>query len=145
MLWLYASNAARFEQSVRYALDRLKVRGRQEAKANVFQLLHDWLCDGRSRPWLVVLDNADDARVLGGVPSAHERAGDSTTSGQQEKALLEYLPQCDHGKILVTSRSRDAAKELVYWKDIVAVEPIEAAQAMTCLRKSWIECMMCRT
>ncbi|GAB7336874.1 hypothetical protein MBLNU13_g00433t3 [Cladosporium sp. NU13] len=135
VLWLYASNAARFEQSVRDALDRLKVRGRQDAKANVFQLLHDWLCDGRRRPWLVVLDNADDARVLRGVPSAHERAGDSTASGQQEKALLEYLPQCDHGKILVTSRSRDAAKELVYWKDIVAVEPMEAAQAMALLEK----------
>ncbi|GAB7336900.1 hypothetical protein MBLNU13_g01179t1, partial [Cladosporium sp. NU13] len=135
VLWLYASNAARFEQSVRDTLDRLKVRGRQDAKANVFQLLHDWLCDGRSRPWLVVLDNADDARVLGGLPSAHERAGDSTTSGQQEKALLEYLPQCDHGKILVTSRSKDAAKELVYWKDIVAVDPMETEQAVALLEK----------
>ncbi|GAB7336903.1 hypothetical protein MBLNU13_g01181t2 [Cladosporium sp. NU13] len=135
LLWLYASNAARFEQSVRDTLDQLKVRGRKDAKANVFQLLHDWLRDGRSRPWLVILDNADDARVLRAAPSVRERAVGGTTSGQQEKALLEYLPQCDHGKVLVTSRSRDAAKELVNWKEIVAVKPMEAEQAVALLEK----------
>jgi len=135
VLWLYASNAARFEQSVRDTLDRLRVRGRQDAKANVLQLLHDWLCDGRSRPWLVILDNVDDARVLRAEPSVREGASNGTTSGQQEKSLLEYLPQCDHGKILVTSRSRDAAKELVDWKDIVAVEPMETEQAVALLEQ----------
>ncbi|GAB7336885.1 hypothetical protein MBLNU13_g00805t2 [Cladosporium sp. NU13] len=135
VLWLYASNAARFEQSVRETLDRLRVRGRKEAKADVFQLLHDWLCDGRSRPWLVVLDNADNVRVLRAAPSVHEGAGDGTTGGQQEKSLLEYLSQCDHGKILVTSRNRDAAKELVDWKDIIAVEPMETEQAVALLEK----------
>ncbi|GAB7336765.1 hypothetical protein MBLNU13_g10856t1 [Cladosporium sp. NU13] len=113
VLWLYASNAARFEKSVRDSLDRLRVRGRQDAKANVFQLLHDWLA----------------------APSVRERAVGGTISGQQEKALLEYLPQCDHGKILVTSRSRDAAKELVDWKDIVAVDPMETEQAVALLEK----------
>ncbi|GAB7336927.1 hypothetical protein MBLNU13_g01769t2 [Cladosporium sp. NU13] len=135
VLWLYASNASRLEQSVRGALDRLKVRRRQDAKANVFQLLHDWLCDGRSKPWLVVLDNADDTRVLGAAPSVREKADDGTTSGQQEKALLEYLPQCEHGKILVTSRNKDAAKEIVYWKDIVVVKPMETEQAVALLEK----------
>jgi hypothetical protein len=80
VLWIYASNAARFEQSVRNTPDRLRVSGGKDARAYVFQLLHDWLCDKRSRPWLVILDNANDSRVFGGAPSAHERAGDGTTS-----------------------------------------------------------------
>jgi tetratricopeptide (TPR) repeat protein len=135
VLWIYASNPARFEQSVRNTLDQLRVRGRKDPRANIFQLLHDWLCDSRSRPWLLVLDNADDARVLLGKPPVCERAGDSAASDQHEKTLLEYLPQCDHGKILVTSRSKEAAKELVDWKDIVAVEPMEAEQALSLLEK----------
>jgi tetratricopeptide (TPR) repeat protein len=132
---MYASNAARFEQSVRNTLDQLKVRGRKDTRANIFQLLHDWLCDGRSRPWLIVLDNADDARVLLGKRSVCEQGGGTATSGLHEKALLEYLPQCGHGRILVTSRSREAAKELVEWKDMVAVEPMETEQALALLEK----------
>ena len=48
---------------------------------------------------------------------------------------LECLPQCDHGAVLVTSRTREVAKELVYWKDIIAVKPMNEEQALTLLCK----------
>lgn len=50
MLWVYASNAARFEQSVRDNLDQLKVRGRKDPKENVLQLLHNWLSNVSNGP-----------------------------------------------------------------------------------------------
>jgi tetratricopeptide (TPR) repeat protein len=135
VLWVYASNAARFEQSVRDNLDQLKVHRRQDPKENVFQLLHNWLSVASNGPWLIVLDNADDARVLLEGSKIGEQAGVATTSIQHTKARLEYLPQCDHGAVLVTSRTKEVAKELVYWKDIVAVEPMNEEQALALLRK----------
>ena len=132
---MYASNAARFEQSVRDNLDQLKVRGRQDTKENVFQLLHDWLNNASNGPWLIVLDNADDARVLLDKFKIGEQAGVTATSAQHTKARLEYLPQCDHGAVLVTSRTKEVARELVYWKDIIAVEPMNEEQALALLRK----------
>ena len=114
VLWVYASNASSFEQSVRDNLERLKVRRRKDPKENVFQLLHNWLSDASNGPWLIVLDNADDARVLLDKPTIGEQAGVATTSAQHTKARSGYLPKCDHGQVLVTSRTKEVAKELVY-------------------------------
>jgi tetratricopeptide (TPR) repeat protein len=130
ILWIYASNEARFEQSVRSVLDQLRVRGRKDSGANIFLLLRFWLCDVTRGPWLVILDNADDARVLLGSPSASER-GDRSVVGE---ARLDCIPRSNHGKVLVTSRTKESAKELVYWNDIITVEPMDEDQALALLR-----------
>ena len=129
ILWIHASNGARFEQSVRGALDQLKVRGRQDPKANVFQLLRNRLCDMARGPWLVILDNADDARVLLGTPSTGEQANKSAFN-----ARLDCIPPCNHGRLLVTSRTVEAAKTLVDWRDIIAVRAMNEHQALSLLR-----------
>jgi tetratricopeptide (TPR) repeat protein len=134
VLWLHVSSEGRFEQSVRVVLDQLRVRGRKDPKANVFQLFRGWLCDTSKGPWLVVLDNADDARVLLGKPSTNDQAKISAGTPQTE-ARLDYIPRCDHGRVLVTSRSKDTAQELVYWKDVINVEPMEEEQALALLCK----------
>ena len=135
MLWLYASDEARFEQSVRGVLDQLKVRGRKDPKANVFQLLRSRLCDTSQGEWLVILDNADDARVLLTSPSTNTQADESGIAASLKEARLDYIPRCHHGRLLVTSRSRETAQELVYQKDVVAVEPMEKEQALELLCK----------
>jgi hypothetical protein len=135
VLWLYASNEARFEQSVRSVLDQLRVRGRKDPKANAFQLLRNRLCDASKGPWLVILDNADDARVLLGSPSVNDQVDKSAADALPTEARLDYIPRCGHGKVIVTSRSKEAAKELVYSKEVVAVEPMKEEQALELLRK----------
>lgn len=67
MLWVHASNAARFEQSYRDIADRVKISGRQNPKANIFKLVHDWLYSSKDQ-WLLVLDNVDDAHFLMDIP-----------------------------------------------------------------------------
>lgn len=115
---------------MRDVLHQLKIRGRNDTKANVFQLLRYWLGDITHGPWLVILDNADDAGVLLRSPSPSEQAG--TPPGN---ALIDYIPRCDHGKVLVTSRTKGTAKELVYPKGIIAVGPMNEEQAAALLRK----------
>jgi hypothetical protein len=45
VFWVHASNAARFKQSYRDIADRVKIAGRRDPQANIFKLVHDWLCD----------------------------------------------------------------------------------------------------
>ena len=64
MLWIHASNPTRFNQSVRDVADLLEIVGREDPKANILLLLRNWLRKKSNGPWLVVLDNADNASFL---------------------------------------------------------------------------------
>jgi hypothetical protein len=64
VLWVHASNAARFDESMWKLTDDLKIFGLENAKRNIFQLVYDWLRNSRKGKWVLVLDNADDARFL---------------------------------------------------------------------------------
>jgi hypothetical protein len=63
VFWVHASNAARFEQSYRDIADCVKIAGRWDPQANIFELVHNWLRDCKQR-WVLVLDNVDDGRFL---------------------------------------------------------------------------------
>ncbi|KAF2016700.1 hypothetical protein BU24DRAFT_441689 [Aaosphaeria arxii CBS 175.79] len=83
VLWAHASNAARLEQSFHDIADRVRIVGRQDSQANIFKLVHDWLCDSK-QPWLLVLDNVDDASfLLEAQPASSKTAA---------RPLREYLP-----------------------------------------------------
>jgi hypothetical protein len=134
VFWVHASNAARFEQSYRDIADRVKIAGRRDVQANIFKLVHDWLCDSRQR-WLLVLDNVNDARFLLDVQASGQgqHSDDSRTAS---RPLHKYLPQCERCSILVTSRNKDAVLELVVEQDVVVVEPMDKIQALALLRRS---------
>ena len=48
---------------------------------------------------------------------------------------MSYLPQCQNGSILITTRGRNAALKLVEQHDIITVEPMGEADARTLLEK----------
>ncbi|KAF1828129.1 hypothetical protein BDW02DRAFT_635370, partial [Decorospora gaudefroyi] len=128
VLWVYASSAARYEQSFRDIADAIKIAGRQDPQTNIFKLVHDWLRDSKHR-WLLVLDNVDDARFLLDRPAA------STNANTAPKPLREYLPHCQRGSILVTTRNKEAALKLVNQRDVVNVNPMDEAQALALFEK----------
>ena len=72
---MYATNAARFEQAYRDIAVEIKIAGREDPKADIFKLVHDWL-RGCEEMWLIILDNVDDANffVNAQVPSKVSRA-----------------------------------------------------------------------
>ncbi|OAG09996.1 uncharacterized protein CC84DRAFT_459150 [Paraphaeosphaeria sporulosa] len=126
VFWVYASNAARFEQSFRDIADSAKLDGRQEPRTNIFKLVHDWLRGCRHR-WLLVLDNVDDARFLLDHPAANPAAA--------SRPLREYLPRCARGSILITTRNREAALKLVERRDTVTVGPMDEPSALALFEK----------
>ncbi|OAG04890.1 uncharacterized protein CC84DRAFT_1165253 [Paraphaeosphaeria sporulosa] len=134
VFWVHASNAARFEQSFRDIADWVKIAGRQDPQANIFKLVHNWLYNCKQR-WLLVLDNVDDARFL--LSGQANRDGQHQTTNAQvvRKPLREYLPHCNRGSILITTRDKGAALQLVEQRDVIVVEPMNEAQAVALLQK----------
>jgi hypothetical protein len=51
------------------------------------------------------------------------------------KPLWEYLPQSQHGSVLITTRSRSVALKLVEERDIIAVEPMDEEHAVALFEK----------
>ncbi|PSN58826.1 putative kinesin [Corynespora cassiicola Philippines] len=132
VFWVYASNAARFEQSYRDIADRVKIPERKDPTADIFQLVHNWLCDSKER-WLLVLDNVDDARFLVDVSTVSR--SEAVNSKGAPKPLRSYIPHSERGSVLVTTRNQDAALELVERRDIITVDPMDEVQARTLFEK----------
>ncbi|KAM0287770.1 hypothetical protein ACHAQH_000302 [Verticillium albo-atrum] len=101
--WIHGTSKATFEESYRALADVFEIPGRHEQGANVLALVRNWLQRDDVGPWFMVLDNADD------VSAYFPKLGDKSTSAI---TLASYLPKTPKGKILVTSRSIDAAERL---------------------------------
>ena len=135
MLWVHAGNMARLEQGFRDIADHVKIPGRQDPKVNVFRLVHDWLCDEKNGQWLLILDNVDNPDLLSEAGDTGQRRQGPSMDGGQGQPISAYLPQSQNGSILVTSRSQAVALKLVEEKDIVVVQPMTPAQALSLVEK----------
>jgi hypothetical protein len=109
--------------------------GRKDPNANVFKLVHNWLCNEKNRKWLLILDNVDDARSLYEASAfGHDRLGGDQTGALGEQ-LLAYLPQSQNGSILMTTRSMEVALRLVEQNDIIKIEPMDEEHAVMLFEK----------
>jgi tetratricopeptide (TPR) repeat protein len=140
-LWAHASNTTRLAQSFDEIAEKLKIRGRNQPSADVFQLVHNWLLDEKNGPWLFVVDNADDAGVISMQTSTGQQsqteggASAGNSGGAPQRHLSDYLPPSEHGAVIVTSRAKQAAMHLVEDSDVILIEPMDAFAARTLLRK----------
>jgi tetratricopeptide (TPR) repeat protein len=130
VFWVHASSRARFEEAYRDIADRLQLPGRSDPKANVLQLVRNWLQDEANGTWLLILDNADEMNVF--YP---KQAHASDRPSSPSTSLAEYVPQCRNGSILITSRNKDAAARLAGgYPRIKGVSVLGEAQALHLLQ-----------
>ncbi|KAH8757996.1 hypothetical protein F5883DRAFT_427983, partial [Diaporthe sp. PMI_573] len=64
VFWIHAETRARIEEDFKKVTEAVKLPGRKDPKAGILQLMEQWLCNVENGPWLLVLDNADDDKVL---------------------------------------------------------------------------------
>ncbi|KAK3682215.1 P-loop containing nucleoside triphosphate hydrolase protein [Podospora appendiculata] len=128
VFWVHASTKDRFREAYREIAHRLQLPGHDDPKTDALRLVFNWLCDENNGQWLMVLDNADDIDVF------YPKRGTGQSTGA--KPLAFFLPQTDNGRILVTSRSRDAAARLTgSTQDVLAIQVMNDSQAQQLLRK----------
>jgi tetratricopeptide (TPR) repeat protein len=135
VFWVHASNAARFEQSYRDIARSVKVPGWQSPTADIFQLVHDWLRDEKKGKWVLILDNVDDVGFLLEPRSGGHDKPMTSSDGKSSQPLVTFIPRCQNGSVLITTRSRNAALQLVEQRDMIIVEPMEKEDALALLQK----------
>ncbi|KAJ5655131.1 hypothetical protein N7507_007081 [Penicillium longicatenatum] len=136
VFWIHAGNEARFEQSFRDTAEQLKIPSRQDPKANIFKLVENWLRDENKGKWICILDNADDDKFLCSLPVIGNGVSMKKPPNASTKPLLEYIPRCRNGSIIITSRSREAALKMVKHKDLIEVNPMLRSEALELLQKT---------
>lgn len=127
VLWIHASSLTRFEASIRDTADLLKIPGRESAQRSELLIpLRNRLRDKRRGRWLIVLDSADDVEYL---------VTPLQTSGANQSVprRIDVVPACDHGCVLVTTRSMDEALKLVHESDSITVSPMSEDESETLL------------
>ncbi|KAL0929601.1 Kinesin light chain 5 [Colletotrichum truncatum] len=126
VFWVRGSTNATFEESYRSIADVLALPRRHDPGANVAALVRDWLQRDDAGAWLMIVDNVDDVTLL----LSKDGVDDSTPT-----PIASYLPNSDNGKILFTSRSRDAAERLTgTGKTILEVPVMDKEQALLLLQ-----------
>jgi tetratricopeptide (TPR) repeat protein len=117
VFWIHASNAARYNEGVRDCLKLANVDKGSDLNENIHVLFRDWLRSEDSGRWLIVIDNADEIDFL-------------VERSNNEKSMFKQLPVCDHGTVLITSRSRVSASKLVQPKEMIEIPPMREQQAV---------------
>lgn len=136
VLWVHASNATRYEQSFRDIADHVKIHGRDDPQGNIFRLVRNWLRGERNRRWRLVLDSLDDPSFLLDTVSLQQNNRAGNTGQSTPPRLIDYLPNCENGSILITSRDKGAALQLVeHSHDIFLVEPMSQTEAKDLIEK----------
>lgn len=115
-------------QSLRDIADQLKIPGHLDPKLNILKLVENWLQDENQGKWVCILDNADNHEFLCSLQPAAGQAA-------PVKPLLEYIPKCRNGSLIITSRSREAALKMVAYRDLIEVKPMEHPEALQLLQK----------
>lgn len=86
---------------------------------------------------MIILDNAHDAKFLFQSPNTArgDRSQDDFQQSNKSHQSLEYLPICEHGTLLVTSRNKSTALQIVSSNDIVNVGPMDETQGIAMLQQ----------
>ncbi|KAI2669860.1 hypothetical protein LCP963914a_9880 [Penicillium roqueforti] len=121
VFWVHASNEARFEQSFRDIADQLKLPGLRDPRANVFQLVENWLRDEKKGRWICVLDNVDDG-FLRSIPAARKDDRMEGSTNAPTKPLLDYIPRNPNGSTVITTMLGSAYRKQGLWDEAEQLE-----------------------
>lgn len=117
IFWVHASNAERFRESYASLARKCKVPGHDDAKADTMQLVKEWLEDESRGWWLMVIDNADDAKLF-----------------LSSEGLGRYIPDSNHVSLLVTTRDKHAAVVLSKGRPPIEVSAMNVDESKQLLR-----------
>ncbi|KAJ4290127.1 hypothetical protein N0V88_006634 [Collariella sp. IMI 366227] len=127
VFWVHAGTQARVEEGFRTIADGVKLSGRHQPKADILQLVYNWLSNERNGRWVMILDSADDPDVFYTPTSSDARTG---------RPFATYLPQSNNGSVVITTRNKDLAFRLTGRRqNMIDVGPMAQADALALLEK----------
>ncbi|KAF5673920.1 ankyrin protein 3 [Fusarium heterosporum] len=123
VIWMPALSMASFEQSCIAMINKFGVeRGSEEDPKEIFK---DFLSSEEAGKWFLIIDNADNIETLYGT-------------AQEPGGIADFIPDCEHGCILFTTRSREVAVTVAQ-TNIVELPEMDENDARALLQNSLIQ------
>ncbi|KAL8409990.1 hypothetical protein RB594_008182 [Gaeumannomyces avenae] len=129
IFWVHVLSGATFEQAYNEIARKLRLQDvgtDEDPKDSVRR----YLSSEAAGPWLLVVDNADDADILFGSPD-------------MPSGLTDYLPESEAGLVLFTTRPKEVAVP-VAGSDVVELSGMDPQEAADYLEKLLISLPMAR-
>ncbi|KAF7595434.1 hypothetical protein BBP40_006056 [Aspergillus hancockii] len=111
VFWVHASSIDRFQEGYCNILDECNVSKADYRNPNKTMLVREWL-EREVHEWLLIIDNADEASLFTSEGNT-KRGKPGTMQAQKGLSILDYLPECRHGSILITTRDRAAGVKFI--------------------------------
>ena len=129
--WVHSSSRVRFEQSFGEIADRIRTDACEVGRSDTLQTVSKWLSDRKNGPWLLILDNADDTRVLLDL----QEDNTARNMAPAKRRLTDYIPQVPHGVVLVTTRDRTSGWALTGdFSTPIKVESMDPLESLELLK-----------
>ena len=132
MFWVPAISQESFELAYREIGVQLRIPGIVDDNADVKKLVQQALSSEGANDWLMIVDNADDHKVL----------LSKINSGSKPTRLSDYLPRSDRGAILFTTRSRKVAGALTP-SSVLRLDDMSKDEARQLLTQQTTEQALC--
>jgi hypothetical protein len=123
IFWVPATHPAAFGQAYQRIGECLQIPGMSEDATDTKQLVKESLSKDSIGPWLLVIDNADNSKIL----------FENCDQDSSALALIDYLPFSRKGSILFTTRKRNIAVKLA-GSNVIQVDLMERNDAKAMLR-----------
>ncbi|MCJ1265678.1 hypothetical protein MMC22_005558 [Lobaria immixta] len=135
VFWVHASNAERFHQAFSQIAQSCEIPGYNDPKAKTLNLVKAWLERKDQRPWLMIIDSADDTNIFFNSGEAVPQKLDDPDRFPLEGTLGCYIPQCSHGAILVTTRNKQTGIKLTKGRGVIEVGGMDQAESSQLIHK----------
>lgn len=118
VIWMPALSMASFESACSKMISQFGVE--LLPGENPKDTFKRFLCSEEAGKWFLILDNADDMEALYGTAKAPE-------------GIAQFVPDCEHGYILFTTRSREVAASVVQ-NNVMMLSDIDGQDAKALLQ-----------
>jgi pimeloyl-ACP methyl ester carboxylesterase len=131
LFWVHGGSREKFEYSYLELAKKVGLDISSETSKDLLGLVADWLRSEGNGRWVMIVDNADDIDVFRSPPST-----DVDSSVDPDTGLLKYMPYCEHGAILFTSRSRGTCVDVAGPSSLIPIRKLGEDDCELFLRNS---------
>ena len=131
-----ARNVEQFEHSFKTIGYNLHIQNIHEPKTNVLNTVKRYLSQDAHGPWLMILDGADDADTF--LKSRAKPAKQEKPDKKKPNTLLDYVPKCPSGLVLITSQSHSLASKMIddpNMQHAIEISPLNREESISLLRE----------
>lgn len=134
IFWVHASSADRFRHAYSNIARECDIPDHDDSNADLLELVKDYLESSASSPWMLVIDNADDADLFFQQSMSNQPSAPGNIASNARELLGQYVPVCSHGSVLITTRNKAVGVKLAPGKPPIEVDKMDEDESSQLIR-----------